>query len=96
MTLWDGASVRLTLPFEPPVQNGEHYAGTLADVVDDAGLHHLFSFNSYGPEGRSIHFYMQTDKRKSELKKLLRHDKSWLALLKRFPKAKIEFAEDMK
>lgn len=93
----DGALLRLSLPWTPPVSydNPRDWACLLAQDVDHAGLHDYFSPGRYELAGDRILFYLHTDRRRNALSKQLRHDKNWLALLRHFPDAKLGWAEDI-
>ena len=97
-TFEDDAPVRLVLPWEPPVryENPRDWISVLANDVDTGQVREILgAYNRYRVVGSEIHFFMHTTKRKSELKKLMRHDKGWGAFAEAHPELRIEWAEDV-
>jgi len=88
--------VRIVLPWMPPVtyENPLAWIGTLYNWIDDA---HILDFYATRSEfiGDKIAIYVHSERRKNEATKLLRRDKNWAAFSRRFPEAKLEWADDV-
>lgn len=98
MKLPDGAQVRLSLEWMPPVTCADpksDWFHQMGNRVDDAKLNHLFHFNQSEVKGGRIYFYMKTDLRISKLKRMLKSDPAWKAFTRLYPDAELEFAEDI-
>jgi hypothetical protein len=98
MKLPDGAQLRLSLEWMPPLTCLEpefQWTHEMGNRIDDAQLGHLFHYNKYEVEGDRIYFYMRTELATPKLKRLLKSDVAWKSFLKRYPDAKLEFAEDI-
>lgn len=96
-TFEDGAPVRLVLPWAPPVhyENEDDWISVLANDVDTVEVREMLGhFDRYKVAGNEIHFFMHTTKRRSELKKLMRHDKGWRRFAEAYPDLRIDWAED--
>jgi|CXWL01.1.fsa_nt_gi hypothetical protein len=94
----DGAPLRLSLPWEPPVHFDEQaWKHSLGDRLEDAGLYDLLGyFNCYDISGGQIHFYMHTPLRPVELKKQLRESRPWRAFLMANPEATLAWAGEVR
>jgi len=92
-----GAPLRLSLPWEPPVhyEQPRLWASDIATMIDDAKLYEYFWNDRYEWIEDRVVFYLQTKKRKNELTKALRNDANWKALVRRFPEARLEWADDV-
>ena len=98
MKLPDGAQLRLSLEWMPPVTCADPMSDWLHQMgnrVDDAQLYHLFHFNQSEVRDGRIFFYMKTDLRIPTLRRMLKNDAAWKAFVKDNPDVKLEFAEDI-
>lgn len=97
MKLPDGAQLRLSMEWMPPVTCADPMSDwfhQMGNRVDDANLYHLFSYNRSEVIGNRIFFYMHTMHGMPKLKRLLKRDEAWNRFLREYD-AKLEFAEDI-
>lgn len=98
MKLPDGAQLRLSMEWMPPVTCKEpefEWFHEMGNRVDDALLYHLFHYDRSEVKGDRIFFYMHTKHRTTKLKRLLRDDPIWKKFLRSYPDAELEFAEEI-
>lgn len=93
-----GTPLRLVLHWEPPVtyEDPSDWENVLANRVDTPEVREVLGhFDEWEIRGSEIYFYMHTTKRRSELKKMMRHNKGWLAFVRENPNARWEWAEEV-
>lgn len=98
ITFEDGAPVRLVLPWAPPVRYKDErdWISVLANDVDTWQVREVLGhFNRYKVVGQEIHFFMHTTRRRSDLKKFMRHHDGWRRFSETHPEYRIEWAEDV-
>jgi hypothetical protein len=92
-----GQPVRLVLPWMPPVsyENPLEWVGTLRNSIDDSHVLDSHAVGKHEFQGDEIAIYLSSDMRKNEFMKRSRQDKSWDKFLRRFPEARLEWADDV-
>ena len=98
MKLQDGAQLRLSLDWMPPVTCADpmiDWTHQMGNRVDDAKLYHLFSWNRCEVRDGRIYFYMHATERVPKLKRMLKTDAAWKAFRRAHPDVKLEFAEEI-
>lgn len=94
----DGAPVRLTLPWEPPVGYTDltMWESMLANDVDTPEVRNVLgAFNRYQIAEDRISFFMHPDKRRLAIKRLMKTDKGWNRFQRKYPELRVEWAEDL-